>query len=80
LAARFARTAVRVTHRWAASVGFSPDGRPVCAQPRDGVVAIGGYNGTGNLVGRAAARAAVAWVIGGTALPAWLSGYETMAG
>ncbi len=51
---------VEVTHRWAASVGFTADGRPLCTQVDDGVVAVGGYNGTGNLVGPVAARAAVA--------------------
>ena len=55
-----------VTHRWAASVGFTDDGRPLCTQVADGVVAVGGYNGTGNLVGPVAARAAVALALDGT--------------
>jgi gamma-glutamylputrescine oxidase len=62
-----------VTHRWAASVGFTPDGRPLCMEVGDDVVAIGGYNGTGNLVGPAAARAAVAWLIDRTPPPDFLS-------
>ena len=62
---------VRVTHRWGASVGFTDDARPVCALVADGVVAIGGYNGTGNLVGPVAARAAVALACDGTPPPAW---------
>ncbi len=72
LAARFAGTPVRVAGRWAASVGFTADGRPVCARPREGVLAIGGYSGTGNLVGRVAARAAVALALDGTDPPPWL--------
>ena len=51
-----------VTHRWAASVSYSPSGLPVLAQVRQGVWAVGGYSGTDNLLGallgRAAARAA----------------------
>jgi glycine/D-amino acid oxidase-like deaminating enzyme len=50
-----------VTHRWAASVGYTADGLPIAERVRSNVVAIGGYCGTGNvigaLLGRAAARA-----------------------
>ena len=75
LAARFAGRPVTVTHRWAASVGLHPMGRPrrrraLCAAVDDGVMAIGGYNGTGNLVGPVAARAAVALAVDGIAPPA----------
>jgi len=73
VAERMAGRPVAVTHRWAASVGFTPDGRPVCAEVADGVAAIGGYNGTGNLVGPVAARAAVARLIDRTPPPAFLS-------
>jgi gamma-glutamylputrescine oxidase len=69
LAARFAGVDVSVTHRWAASVGFTGDGRALCTAVDDGVVAIGGYNGTGNLVGPVAARAAVALALDGTPPP-----------
>jgi glycine/D-amino acid oxidase-like deaminating enzyme len=51
-----------VTHRWAASVSYSASGLPVMEEIRPGVWAVGGYSGTGNLLGallgRAAARAA----------------------
>jgi glycine/D-amino acid oxidase-like deaminating enzyme len=70
LAARMAGAPVLVTHRWAASVGYTPDGRPLCTSVADGVIAIGGYNGTGNLVGPVAARAGVAMALDGTAPPA----------
>jgi gamma-glutamylputrescine oxidase len=73
VAQRMAGGRVEVTDRWAASVGFTPDGRPLCAQVADGVVAIGGYNGTGNLVGPVAARAAVALALDGTPPPPYLS-------
>jgi gamma-glutamylputrescine oxidase len=66
LAGRMAGRSVQVTHRWAASVGFTPDGRALCTQVTPGVVACGGYNGTGNLVGPVAARAALALALDGT--------------
>ncbi|MEP6599794.1 MAG: FAD-binding oxidoreductase [Actinomycetota bacterium] len=77
LANRLAGRQVDVTHRWGASVGFTADGRPLCAEVEDGVVAVGGYNGTGNLVGPIAARAAVALALDGTPPPSYLAG--TMA-
>ena len=40
-----------ITHRWAASVSYTTDGLPVVAEVRRGVWAIGGYSGTGNVVG-----------------------------
>lgn len=73
VARRMAGRPVETTHRWAASVGFTADGRPLCTQVDDGVVALGGYNGTGNLVGPLAARAAVALALDGTAPPAYLA-------
>jgi len=60
VAARFAGRPIEVTHRWGASVGYTPDGRPIVAEVRPGVVVCGGYSGTGNLVGPVAARAALA--------------------
>ena len=68
-AARMAGRPVRVTHRWAASVGYTDDGRAVCAEVASGVVACGGYSGTGNLVGPVAARAAVAIALEGVTPP-----------
>jgi glycine/D-amino acid oxidase-like deaminating enzyme len=71
VARRMAGGPVDVTDRWAASVGFTEDGRPLCVETAGGVVAVGGYNGTGNLVGPIAARAAVALALDGTAPPPW---------
>jgi glycine/D-amino acid oxidase-like deaminating enzyme len=48
-----------VTHRWAASVAYTTDGLPVLEQVRDKVWAVGGYCGTGNIVGALCAAAAV---------------------
>ncbi|HEU5265085.1 MAG TPA: FAD-dependent oxidoreductase [Jatrophihabitans sp.] len=73
VAHRMAGAPVQVTHRWAASVGFTPDDRPLCTPVADGVVAVGGYNGTGNLVGPVAARAAVALALDGTPPPPYLA-------
>lgn len=49
---------LEVTHRWAGRVGFTGDALPVCGPIRPGVVAAGGYNGHGNVVGALCGRAA----------------------
>lgn len=54
-----------ITHRWAASVGFRTGLLPFAAEVRESVWAIGGYNGTGNLVGAALGRAAAHVMSGG---------------
>ena len=71
VAERMAGGRVGVTHRWAASVGYTADGRPLCVETAPGVFAIGGYSGTGNLVGPVMARAAVALALDGTPPPRW---------
>lgn len=45
-----------VTHRWAASVGYTRDALPFLGEVRQGVFAAGGYNGTGNVVGALCGR------------------------
>ncbi|MEO7712689.1 MAG: FAD-binding oxidoreductase, partial [Gemmatimonadaceae bacterium] len=40
-----------ISHRWAASVGYTADGLPIAERVRDNVWAIGGYCGTGNVIG-----------------------------
>lgn len=47
-----------ITHRWAASTGYTPDGLPVLEEIGPRIWAVGGYNGTGNIVGVLSARAA----------------------
>ena len=71
VASRIAGASVEVTHRWASTVGFTLDGRPFCDEVAPGVVACGGYSGTGNLVGVLAARAAVALAVDGQRPPSW---------
>lgn len=52
------RVRAEITHRWAASVGFTPGGLPVLEEVSAGVWAVGGYSGTGNVIGALAGRAA----------------------
>lgn len=47
-----------ITHRWAASVGYTDDGLPVLEEVEGGVWACGGYSGTGNVIGAICGRAA----------------------
>ena len=56
-----------VTHRWAASVGFTDDRLPFLGEVRPGVWACGGYSGTGNVVGALCARQAAVQAVGGKA-------------
>lgn len=53
-----------ITHRWAARAGFTPDGLPICEEVRDGLWALGGYSGTGNVIGAICGRAAARSIIG----------------
>ena len=60
-----------ITHRWAASVGFTPDGLPYVGEVRPGVWAAGGYCGTGNLIGALCGRALATAVLGGDPSSYW---------
>jgi gamma-glutamylputrescine oxidase len=53
-----------ITHRWAASVGYTTDGLPILEEVRPKTWAVGGYNGTGNIVGVLGARAAARMACG----------------
>ena len=46
-----------ITHRWAAPVGYT-DGLPVLDEVRPKLWAVGGYSGTGNVIGALAGRLA----------------------
>jgi glycine/D-amino acid oxidase-like deaminating enzyme len=59
------RTVAPITHRWAASVSYTPDGLPVVEQVRAGVWATGAYNGTGNVVGALCGRAVAQLAVSG---------------
>lgn len=73
VAEAMAGRSVDVTARWAASVGFTADGRALCTVVDDGVIAIGGYSGTGNLVGPVAAGAAIGHLLDGVPVPAYFA-------
>ena len=61
-----------ITHRWAASAGYSSTGLPLAEETRDAVWAIGGYSGTGNVIGALCGRAIVALALDGDARQAQL--------
>lgn len=56
-----------ITHRWAGAVGYTPDGLPIFAEVRPRVWAIGGYSGTGNVVGALCGRTLAQMVVDGHA-------------
>ena len=56
-----------ITHRWAASAGYTKSGLPVIEQVRTDIWALGGYCGTGNVIGALAARAVVPAALDGDA-------------
>lgn len=56
-----------ITHRWAACAAYTPTGMPVIEQVRPNVWALGGYSGTGNVIGALAARAVAAAAMDGNA-------------
>lgn len=49
-----------IRHRWSGVVAYTDDGLPLCERLRPGVVAIGAYCGTGNIIGRRMAREVIA--------------------
>jgi glycine/D-amino acid oxidase-like deaminating enzyme len=54
-----------ITHRWAATVGYTETGMPILEQVRPGVWAIGAYSGTGNVVGALCGRAVADLIVRG---------------
>jgi gamma-glutamylputrescine oxidase len=58
------RVRAPVTHRWAASVGYTADRLPVLEELRPRVWVCGGYSGTGNIVGALCGRAAARMACG----------------
>jgi len=57
-----------ITHRWAASVGYTTSGLPVVDEVRPGIWAIGAYSGTGNVLGALCARAVIESITGHSAM------------
>lgn len=64
-----------ITHRWAACAGYTDTGLPVIEQVRERVWALGGYSGTGNVIGALAARGVAAAALDGDP-----SGIRTLLG
>lgn len=56
-----------ISHRWAGVVGYTESGLPVFDEVRPKVWAIGGYSGTGNVVGAICGRAVAQQVVRGHA-------------
>ncbi len=54
-----------ITHRWAASVSYTPNGLPIFKEVRPQVWGIGGYSGTGNVIGALCGRGAAQMVVNG---------------
>jgi glycine/D-amino acid oxidase-like deaminating enzyme len=54
-----------VTHRWAGAVAFTDTHVPIAEEVRPGVMAIGAYSGTGNVLGALYGRAAADWCVTG---------------
>ena len=54
-----------IVHRWAANVSYTPSGLPLAREVRPNIWAIGGYCGTGNIVGALLARAVVDQLVHG---------------
>jgi gamma-glutamylputrescine oxidase len=61
-------TRAPVTHRWAARVSYTRSGAPLIDEVRPALWAIGGYCGTGNVIGALCGRAAAAALDGDTVL------------
>lgn len=56
-----------ITHRWAAPVGYTENGLPVLEEVRPKLWAVGGYSGTGNVVGALLGRVAARLAVGAAA-------------
>ena len=54
-----------ITHRWAATVGYTQSGMPILEAVRPGVWAMGAYSGTGNVIGAVCGRAVAEAVLTG---------------
>ena len=57
---------VPITHRWAGVVGYSKSGLPIVDEVRPRVWAVGGYNGTGNVLGALCGRGVAQLAVHGT--------------
>ena len=55
-----------ITHRWAGTIGFTPDKLPVIWHGQGW--AFGGYSGTGNVLGALCGRAVAQWAVTGSSI------------
>ena len=62
----------RVTHRWAGTMGFTPDALPLVGRLRPGLSICAGYTGHGMAFAHLGARLLVDHLLGGPAPPTWL--------
>ncbi len=69
--ARFGVTAP-VTHRWAGTMGFTPDALPLVGRLRPGLSICAGYTGHGMAFAHLCARLLVDSLLGGSQPPKWL--------
>lgn len=53
-----------VTHRWAGVAAYAGDGLPVFREVGEGILAVGAYSGTGNVLGAMLGREAARWATG----------------
>jgi gamma-glutamylputrescine oxidase len=61
-----------VTHRWAGTMGFTPDALPLVGRLRPGLSICAGYTGHGMAFAHLCARLLVDNLLGGPPLPSWL--------
>ena len=54
-----------ISHRWAARVGYTESGLPVVGEVRPGVWVVGGYSGTGNVIGTLLGGGMARWLSAG---------------
>jgi gamma-glutamylputrescine oxidase len=62
-----------VSHRWAGTMGFTPDALPLAGRLRPGLSICAGFTGHGMAFAHLCARLLVDNLLGGPALPAWLN-------
>jgi gamma-glutamylputrescine oxidase len=62
----------RVTHRWAGTMGFTPDSLPIVGRLRPGLSICAGYTGHGMGFAHLCARVLVDHLLGGPLPPPWL--------
>ena len=62
-----------VSHRWAGTMGFTPDALPLVGRLRPGLSICAGFTGHGMAFAHLCSRMLVDNLLGGPALPEWLS-------